>query len=325
MRKHILLVLLVGSGVALGGSHGGGSFRGGRGSGLSVHYGHTSGHSSFSLHFGGGTWNYGSGGWYSGWPSRAYYPGSYGSTWRYGSGGWYSGWPSRGYYPGSYGSGVYIYGGWTPYTLYGYAPYPGTSYLGDFGPYTYTGGAVFSNTPGVSVFGHEQRVAVAAAAAEKPAATADDRNLSTTGLIDRGDEFFIRGDFARAVDAYRAAARKDASDPMAALALGHGLFATGAYGEAAAELRRGVRLYPGILQVRMSRRDFYGDPAAFDAQLEALARQVQASPSDAAARFLLGYNCFFTQQHTRAEEQFVALGSADPEAQLFLREIRRSR
>jgi thioredoxin-like negative regulator of GroEL len=74
----------------------------------------------------------------------------------------------------------------------------------------------------------------------------------------------------------------------------------------------------------MNRRGFYGDPAAFDAQLQRLERAVQAAPADPAARFLLAYNLYFTGQRASAAEHFRALGDKDPEAQLFLRELSRA-
>ncbi|MBM4031424.1 MAG: tetratricopeptide repeat protein [Planctomycetes bacterium] len=235
------IALVVTASAAFGRGMVGGSFGGGRpggcgrgGSGLSLRFGHHTGHSSFSVSFvGGGCW--------------------------YGSSYWFG------------GPGIYTYPGWAPYSVYGYTA--------------------------------------------APPAAAD----SADALIDQGDDWFARGGFARAVVFYRAAAQKAPQNPTAALALGHGLFATGAYAEAAAELRRAVKLHPDILRVPMDRRDFYADPAAFDAQLQRLERAAAAAPADSAARFLLAYNLYFTGRRASAAEHFRALGDKDPEAQLFLR------
>jgi tetratricopeptide (TPR) repeat protein len=173
------------------------------------------------------------------------------------------------------------------------------------------------------VFGHGRRLAEEAPQATRAAPAAPSGELgrlSGAALLDRGDDAFVRGDFPAAVEAYRAAAGRSANDPVAALALGHGLFACGEYAEAAAELRRGIRLYPGMVRVRMNRRDFYGEPAVFDRQVAALERHVAASPDDGAARFVLGYNYFFTQQYGKARAALAPLTGRDGVARTIVGE-----
>lgn len=301
MRTWIaMLVLTAGQVVFAEGSGRAPSGRSGRiGShhpaGFSLDYRRPATHFNWSLSFGSGSCFYGS--------SSGYYVG-----------GW----------PGAYGyGGTYIYRGWAPYSPYLYRSVPGASWRG-VGPFERTDAVVFGDAPPVQAFGHGPRVAEAAEA--PPAAPPPDpASAAIVPLLDRGDKCFARGEFDVAVGLYRLAARKAPQDPLAALALGHGLFAMGAYADAAAELRRGVRLYPAILEVPMSRRDFYGDPEAFDAQLDRLERFVEANPKDAAARFLLAYHCYFGPQRAKAAPQFRALGPADPEAQLFLRELERDK
>ena len=262
----------------------------GRGAGLSV--ARRSSHSRMVLRFGGGSWT-----------------GTRGSG-CLGSPG----------YSAAFG-GATVYRGWLPYSpsLHGWAGGPGWRGVG---PWTCTDAVIFHNAPGGTVFGHGRRLAEACGGmrAAPGAASADLASLSAGVLVDRGDDAFVRGDFAAAVAAYRAAAGKRPDDPVAALALGHGLFAAGAYAEAAAELRRGIRLYPAMLRVRMNRRDFYGDPAVFDRQLAALERHVSASPGDRAARFVLGYNHFFTQQYGKARATLWPLTGGDVEARALVRE-----
>jgi len=272
-----------------GGRHGG---RRGRG-GLSVRYSHKSSHSSLSVRFSGGACYYGGG--------------SFGG--------------SRSGYSYS-GPGVYVARGWQPYSPYWHSGRVPQRYGGRVGPFSYTDAVVFSGTGGVVLprRGAPAPAAPRASAGELAEAYA---RLPVLRILDRGDELFVRGDFAGAVTAYRAAVAKAPKDPTAAVALGHGLFAVGAYAEAAGALRRGVRLFPELVQVGMDRRRFYGDPRAFDAQMAHLARFLAASPDARAARFVMGYNCFFSKQRAKAKEHFAALGAADPEAQLFLREIAR--
>ncbi len=143
-------------------------------------------------------------------------------------------------------------------------------------------------------------------------------HLSAEQAVDRGDELFSRGDYALAVDAYSVAANKTPNDPMAVLALGHGLFAVNALAESAEALRRAVLLYPDIVRVRMRRRDFYGKPADYDDQIARLLRHAAANPGDKAATFLLGYNFYYSSGPALAEAQFAQLGPQDAVARLFL-------
>ena len=48
-------------------------------------------------------------------------------------------------------------------------------------------------------------------------------------------------------------------------------------------------------------------------------------PNDSAARFLLGYVSFFSQDYAAAKKHFAAPGAEDRDARLFLREIERQR
>jgi tetratricopeptide (TPR) repeat protein len=314
MRRLVVVALLAIPAGAWGRGSVSFSFRGGSGlrvgrggrfgrSGVYFHYGRHTSHSHLSI-------AYRSGG--------VYTRGGYGTR-GYGSRSvWYGGY--RGY--GLYRSGgVSVYrGGYRGSPYFYHHGYPSGVYYG-VGPYTYGDAVIFTGSPELRVFGYRAR----AGAEVAPAPAVDYSQLSLDQAVDLGDERFARGDFAGAVAAYRAAAAKGADDPMAAFALGHGLFATGAYAEAAAELRRGIRLFPGVVRVQMDRRDFYGDPAAFEAQLHALARHVAAAPDGTAARFLLAYNYFFSQQAAKAKEHFAALGAGDAEARLFLEAIAEER
>jgi len=224
-----------------------------------------------------------------------------------------------------FGSG-YAYRGWVPYSPYLLGGFYGGS--NGVGPFEFVDAMVFNNPPAAPVFGVQPPVRSSPPAPEARApavggAPAGGQEAAARRLVDVGDRFFGRGEFARAAEAYRAAARNAPDDPMAAFALGHGLFATGAYAQAAAELRRALGLYPAMVQVAMNRRAFYGDPMRFDEQLGRLAAYVEANPGDADARFLLGYNYFFSGRRAEAKAEFAALGAQDAIAQLFLQELGR--
>lgn len=292
MRRAILLVVLMVPTLAFGRTSvrtGGGRGHRGRG-GLSIHHGRTSGSSSWSLSFRGGTRVVG---------GR-----------RYGSG------SSGAYYYSA--PGVTVYRGWVPYHPGLTSGYVGYSTTHGVGPYSYVDGVHFGGTGGVQVFRPGTAQPLPPPPATSPSGLA---RLSAGQLIDRGDDLFGRGDYAGAVAAYHAAAAKAPNDPMTAYALGHGLFAVGDYTGAAAALRRGVQLYPGLVKARMRRRDFYGRKADFDAQLARLEKHLAAKPGDGAARFVLGYTRFFSEHPEKAREHFVALGPRDTEAQLFVAEL----
>jgi tetratricopeptide (TPR) repeat protein len=192
------------------------------------------------------------------------------------------------------------------------------------GPYQYVD-AVVLNGPmpggGAAPVAVPERVPVPGMPRER----VDYSSSSAESLVDRGDALFAGGRYAEAVGAYEAAAKKAPEDAMAAFALGHGLFAVGRFAEAAAALRKGVRIFPDVVSVRMDRRAFYGNPADFDAQLRRLSREIELSPDDAEARFLLAYNYFFTQRFDLARREFESLGPADAEAKLFLEEMAEGR
>ncbi|MFW6108472.1 MAG: tetratricopeptide repeat protein [bacterium] len=312
MRRTLWIGLLLVPSIALArGSIRFGGLRGGHGhhgrhggrSGLNIRYSRKSGHSSFSLHFSGGTFYH---------RGRRHWGRFPGST--------YLG--ASTYYRAP---GVTVQRGWVPYPPGWYRHHVPYDADREVGPFAYVDAVHFGGTGGVQVFGPRPTPAPAPPRApaqpEEVPIPEEYKRLAAGRLIDRGDELFGRGQLAEAVAAYRAAAQKAPKDPMTAYALGHGLFAVGDYEGAARALRGGLRLYPALLEVPMNRREFYGDPRVFDAQLALLERYVEAHPENEAARFLLGYNLYFSRERGRAREHFAALGRDDRAARLFLAAI----
>ncbi len=290
MRCHTLLIFLSIPVMALGRSSFRGSFRGGRPAGRSGHFGRAglTVRSSRRTAHSGLSARFGTGRRHHGIGAPRRYPGG-------------SGVIHGGYRYGSYSVGGYRYGG------YGVGSY-------SVGGYGFVGGA---DAP---VF-----VRPGSRGAPDVAARPAGGQSFARRLVDAGDTWFARGDLARAVAAYRQAADSAPDDPMPAFALGHGLFAAGDYTQAARHLRRGLRLFPEMVQVRFRLGDLFGSRRRFDGYVALLRRHVEAKPSDSAARFLLGYVSFFSQDYAAAKKHFTAPGAEDRDARLFLREIERQR
>lgn len=118
--------------------------------------------------------------------------------------------------------------------------------------------------------------------------------------LDRGLQLFNQGQYAPAADAFRVAADKDQGDAIARLYAAHSLFAVGRYREATPYLRRAFELQPHILFLNYDMRGDYGNPAEFDAQLAALRKALQISPTDPDRLLMLGYVFYYSQQRPAA-------------------------
>jgi len=144
-------------------------------------------------------------------------------------------------------------------------------------------------------------------------------------LVDEGDRWFARENFLRAVAAYRRAADRSPSDPLAAIALGHGLLACGDYEQAAVHLHRALALAPALARGRYNLAHLYARRAVFDAHVLRLSRHVAAHPGDGAAQFVLGYVAFATQQYEQARAHLAAAQSAFPQSAALIQEAVRRR
>jgi len=127
------------------------------------------------------------------------------------------------------------------------------------------------------------------------------------------------------VAAYRRAADRSPSDPLAAIALGHGLLACGDYDQAAVHLHRALALAPALARGRYNLAHLYARRAVFDAHVLRLSRHVAAHPGDGAAQFVLGYVAFATQQYEQARAHLAAAQSAFPQSAALIQEAVRRR
>ncbi|MBP7933663.1 MAG: tetratricopeptide repeat protein [Phycisphaerae bacterium] len=193
--------------------------------------------------------------------------------------------------PSRYGYGMYGYdgGGYR-----GYGPYPGYGYEeGD----VYRFGFMQGYDKGKFDRSGEER-------AESVAAHAS-LNVSS------GLQFFRKGDFRRAADAYQLAAELDQGDPAARLCAGHALFALGRYREAGRFIRRAFELQPRIAYLAYDIRGDYSDGADFDDHLQALRKALEVSPRDPDRLFMLGYVLYYSNQRAQSYPVLAQLLQVD--------------
>ena len=135
----------------------------------------------------------------------------------------------------------------------------------------------------------------------------DSETLPVDQLIDYGSSFFKNSDYSMAAKLFKRAIDLDQRVPVVHIAYGDSLFALGRFDEATQAILKGLEIYPKYAENPINRRDFYSDPSEFDLQLRNLEKYVTAHPTNHNARFLLGYNYFFTQAYEKAAEQLRAV------------------
>lgn len=138
----------------------------------------------------------------------------------------------------------------------------------------------------------------------------DPDKLPPDALIDYGSSFFKNADYQTAAKLFKKAIDLDQKLPVVHIAYGDSLFALGRFDEATQAILTGLEIYPKYAENPINRREFYNNPSEFDRQLRDLENYVNAHPSNLNARFLLGYNYFFTQAYEKAEEQLKAVLSS---------------
>lgn len=139
----------------------------------------------------------------------------------------------------------------------------------------------------------------------------DADKLEPDALIDYGSSFFKNADYQTAARLFKRAIDLDQKLPVVHIAYGDSLFALGRFDEATQAILTGLEIYPKYAENPINRREFYNNPSEFDRQLRNLENYVNTHPSNLNARFLLGYNYFFTQAYEKAEEQLKAVLSSE--------------
>ncbi len=131
--------------------------------------------------------------------------------------------------------------------------------------------------------------------------------LPVDELINYGSSFFKKSDYSMAAKLFKRAIETQKDVPVVHIAYGDSLFALGRFDEATQAILKGLEIYPKYAEAQINRRDFYGNPSEFDAQLQRLENYVHKHPTNLNARFLLGYNYFFIQDYDRADQQLQAV------------------
>jgi tetratricopeptide (TPR) repeat protein len=131
--------------------------------------------------------------------------------------------------------------------------------------------------------------------------------LPVDDLINYGSSFFKKSDYSMAAKLFKRAIEAQNDVPVVHIAYGDSLFALGRFDEATRAILKGLEIYPKYAESQINRRDFYGNPSDFDAQLQKLEHYVHKHPTNLNARFLLGYNYFFIQDYDRADQQLLSL------------------
>ena len=124
--------------------------------------------------------------------------------------------------------------------------------------------------------------------------------------IDYGDALFAKQKYVEANDRYRKAARSTPQLAVTWFRQGFALAAIGRCDQAAAAIKRGLKLDPAWPKSNfILDRLFGGNAAAKNACLDAVAAAVKEKPADSDRLFLLGVVLHFDGQDNRAAAAFA--------------------
>lgn len=123
-------------------------------------------------------------------------------------------------------------------------------------------------------------------------------------LLGIGDGYFAQEKYAEALDRYRRAAQaaRGLADPW--FRQGFALLALGRYDAAAKAFRTALRLDARWVGSGFALQRLYGNAAAMDAHLEALAQTAELQPENPELLFLVGVFLYFSGQPDRSEPFF---------------------
>jgi Flp pilus assembly protein TadD len=135
--------------------------------------------------------------------------------------------------------------------------------------------------------------------------------------VGKGNEHFGAGRYAEARKAYGEAMGIDDSDGVAMLLFGMANFAEGDFATASTVTMKALDATPDLVYYPFNIKSLYRDPAKFQEHVNALARRVDADPSDEQARFLLGYMWYSSGDAQNARVVFESLATSKPSEELY--------
>lgn len=139
----------------------------------------------------------------------------------------------------------------------------------------------------------------------RPARPDADPKAESVRQLKLGRDAFVAGEYGRAIQFFRDAARATPEESEPYFLLAQGLFAAGRYPEAVDAIRVGLALRADWPKARFAPRDLYGPNAAdFNDHVRSLRDALQLSPNDPALLFLLGYELWFDGRQEEARPLF---------------------
>ncbi|HET6204721.1 MAG TPA: tetratricopeptide repeat protein [Planctomycetota bacterium] len=143
----------------------------------------------------------------------------------------------------------------------------------------------------------------------------------TEKYVRLADLYFRAGRYDRAVEHYLRATEYAPEQGSLWFMLSDALFAIGDYHFAAYAIRKGVEKDPTLVESRANKREFYGNPADFEAHILQLGKFLADHGNDGDAWLVLAYNQFFTGAIAEAKGSFQKAKehlAADRAIDLFL-------
>jgi cytochrome c-type biogenesis protein CcmH/NrfG len=131
--------------------------------------------------------------------------------------------------------------------------------------------------------------------------------------VNLGDFYFREERFTEAADSYARARTYLPNDASLHFLLADAVFATGDYHFAAFLIGEAIRLDPAMARADADKRQYYGKPATFEAQLGKLEAYLKDKPYDAMGWLVMGYNQKFAGHPDEAKKSFGRVLEIEPE------------
>ena len=135
-------------------------------------------------------------------------------------------------------------------------------------------------------------------------------------MVELGDHLFRVGNISRATERYQQAARADDSSATPLVRLAQIALVRGKFADAADAFRAAESAQPGWLTTARDIQALYAEPADFAKQVARLETHLQAHPDDRDAWFVLGANWYLSGRVRKAADVFLRLSDRQPDSAL---------